>query len=235
MLKIAIVDDEQESIDLLKTYIKQFCDAKGMEYELFVCYDGKELVRSYKKKYDIIFLDIEMKDLDGISAARQIRKKDQDTIIVFVTQMAQYAIRGYEVEALDYVVKPVEYYSFELVFRKILKHLKRKSAQDIVINYRDTIRILPQSEICYIEVLDHYITYHMTNESVTVKGTLGDVEKKLDGMMFYRCNRCYLVNLGKITEIDRDGITVGGKKIEVSRSRKKGLIKAVTEYLGGGI
>ena len=75
----------------------------------------------------------------------------------------------------------------------------------------------------------------MTNESVTVKGTLGDAEKKLDGMMFYRCNRCYLVNLGKITEIDRDGITVGGKKIEVSRSRKKGLIKAVTEYLGGGI
>lgn len=115
MLSLAVVDDEQSSIDLLCSYLSRFCRANQMEHTVKTFQSGGAFLWSYSPVYDVIFLDIELGSANGMDIARQIRKTDENTIIIFVTQLAQYAVEGYQVDALDFMVKPLEYYSFELV------------------------------------------------------------------------------------------------------------------------
>lgn len=116
MVSIAIVDDDTEDILTLERHIARYFAEKGGEYGIASFYDGSELMRDYAPKYDIVFLDIDMEKLNGMAAAKRIRDTDEHTAIVFVTRMAKYAIKGYEVSALDFIVKPVEYGSFALKF-----------------------------------------------------------------------------------------------------------------------
>lgn len=235
MLNIAIVDDEQSSIDGLKNYLSQFCKTNEMELRVDAFSSGSKFLWDYKPVYDIIFMDIEMEGINGMETAERLRKKDSETILIFVTRMAQYAVRGYQVEALDFLVKPLSYYSFELVMRKAMRHLQRREPQNVVLNTGDAVRIIPSTKICYVEVLDHYLTYHTATEKITVKGTLTDAQKGLDAKRFFRCSRCYLVNLSHVTVINKTGIKVGNAEIEISRSKRKELLQAVNEFFGGNI
>lgn len=233
MIKIALVDDEKESIDLLEKYIGQICDRNKIRYEIAKFKDGEELIAEYRPVFDMIYLDIEMERSNGMEIAEIIRKKDRDTILIFVTQMAQYAVRGYRVDALDYMVKPIDYYSFELVFRKALGRLKMKRNRTLCLNNGNETKIVKMSQIQYVEVFDHYITYNLGKEEVTMKRTLAEAEKELDASMFYKCNRSFIVNLEYITSVGKDSILVGDKRVEVSRARKRELIQAATLYYGG--
>lgn len=176
-----------------------------------------------------------MGSTNGMDIARQIRKTDDNTIMIFVTQLAQYAVEGYQVDALDFMVKPLEYYSFELVMRKAARRLRQRQPQSVVLQTEEGMTVLSSDQILYVEVLDHYITYHTAERQYTRKGTLADAEQQLDSQKFYRCSRCYLANLRYISAVGKDSITVGGQEISVSRGRRKGLLLAVSNYWGGGI
>lgn len=176
-----------------------------------------------------------MGSTNGMDIARQIRKTDDNTIMIFVTQLAQYAVEGYQVDALDFMVKPLEYYSFELVMRKAARRLRQRRPQSVVLQTEEGMTVLSSDQILYVEVLDHYITYHPAERQYTRKGTLADAEQQLDSQKFYRCSRCYLANLRYISAVGKDSITVGGQEISVSRGRRKGLLLAVSNYWGGGI
>lgn len=233
MVSIAIVDDDAEARELLGGYITRFAAERALDTQITGFTDAAELLHHYKPDYDIIFLDIEMAQVDGIRAAKVIRETDPATIIVFVTNMAQLAIKGYEVEALDFVVKPVDYYSFAMVMRKALQRIERRQNKTIRLVTRDTVRVVPLDRIDYVDVQDHYITYHTTDGDITVKGTLGQAETALEHGNFMRCNRWYLVNVDNITGIDGNTITVGGEHIEVSRSKKPEILRAVALSTGG--
>lgn len=235
MLNIAVVDDEQSSVDLLCSYLSRFCYANQLEYSVKTFQSGGAFLWSYAPVYDVIFLDIEMGSINGMDIARQIRKTDENTIIIFVTQLAQYAVEGYQVDALDFMVKPLEYYSFELVMRKAVRRLRQRQPQSVVLQTEEGMTVLSSEQILYVEVLDHYITYHTAERRYTRKGTLADAERQLDPQKFYRCSRCYLANLRYISAVGKDSITVGGQEISVSRGRRKGLLLAVSKYWGGGI
>ncbi len=233
MLKIAIVDDEQSSIDLLRSYLERFQQEQGCTFTLEVFLSAERMMERYQKEYDIIFLDIEMEKLDGINAAKQIREVDDKSILIFVTQMMQYAVQGYKVDALDFMVKPVAYHSFELVLRKALRKIKKDRSEKIVLQLKGSVLVMSQSQIDYVEVLDHYLTYHAECQAYTVKGTISEAERILDPALFFRCNRCYLVNVSKITEIKKGCILIGGQQIEVSRAKQKELLRTVAAYFGG--
>ena len=126
MVAIAVVDDDAEARELLGGYITRFAGERGTDAQITGFTDAAELLHHYKPDYDIIFLDIEMAQVDGIKAAQVIRETDPSTVIIFVTNMAQLAIKGYEVEALDFVVKPVDYFSFDMVMRKALQRISRR-------------------------------------------------------------------------------------------------------------
>lgn len=232
MVAIAVVDDDAEARELLGGYITRFAGERGTDAQITGFTDAAELLHHYKPDYDIIFLDIEMAQVDGIKAAQVIRETDPSTVIIFVTNMAQLAIKGYEVEALDFVVKPVDYFSFDMVMRKALQRISRRKTQTIRLVTRDVMQVVPIERIDYVEVQDHYVTYHTADGDHTVKGTLGQAEQTLAAGNFMRCNRWYLVNIDNITAIDGNTITVGGNRIEVSRSKKQEILRAVTMSLG---
>ena len=112
MLEIAIVEDEENYRNVLCEYLKKYEQETGQEIHMSVFTDGDEIVENYTAKYDIILMDIEMQFMNGMDAARKIREVDKAVIIIFITNMAQYAIQGYEVDALDYILKPISYFAF---------------------------------------------------------------------------------------------------------------------------
>lgn len=126
---IAIVDDEQKSIDEFKSCVQRYFAENGGEYKIVEFYDGKDLLEEYTARFDIIFLDIEMKEMNGIRAAKKIRSVDSHTAIIFLTRMERYAIKGYEVQAIDFIVKPLEYDKFVLKFKKALRYVKANESK----------------------------------------------------------------------------------------------------------
>lgn len=235
MLRIAIVDDDMESIRTVRSYIQRFCSVQELQWDAALFQDAKDLLRHYNSDYDLIFLDIDMPGINGMDAAKTIRTTDGDTALIFVTQMAQYAINGYQVDALDFIVKPVEYYSFEMAFRKFLRIYQQRTKQNIAVMVKGKLTILPFSAIKYIEVIDHYLTYHTSRGDYTVKGTLSDVEDSLAGGPFFKCNRCYIVNVQAITAVEKDRVLIDSIGIDVSRSKRKEMLRIVVESLGGNI
>lgn len=236
MVAVAVVDDDVEARARLCGYLTRFAENRdGMDVSVEEFPSAVALLHHYQPTYDIIFLDIEMDEVDGIKAAQVIRESDPATILVFVTNMAQLAIKGYEVEALDFVVKPVDYYSFDMVMRKALLRMERRQQSAIRLVTRGAVQVLPLSHIDYVEVQNHYITYHTTDGDFTVKGTLAQAEAALAQGNFMRCNRWYLVNVDNITGLDGNLVTVGSSSIEVSRSKKQEILRAVTASMGGAL
>ena len=126
MTRIAIVEDEAAVREQLAGYVQRYIRQYGTPFEVTEFADGMEILEDYRPQFDIIFLDIEMPELGGMDAAERIRTVDPDVVLVFVTNMAQYAIRGYEVDALDFVLKPVNYYQFSTKLARALQRVQRR-------------------------------------------------------------------------------------------------------------
>lgn len=231
--KIAIVEDEQTSIDLLLSYFKRYEKATGESFDFFIYKDGDEITDEYTSKYDLIFLDIEMKRQDGMSAAKQIRTLDSEVIIVFVTNMRQYAIKGYEVDALSFLVKPVSYFAFSEELKKLLiKAKKNKEKRHLLLPTEKGHKKVSSHEIKYIESFKHDIFIHTIEGTYKIRETLKSMEEKLKDYTFYRCHNSYLVNLDYVEAIEKENVIIDGKRIGISRSRKKDFMNALTIYLG---
>ena len=119
MMRIAIAEDDESFRARLRNYVQRFSKETSMPVQIFEYSDGRELAGSYKPVYDLILLDVQMPYLDGYQVAKEIRKVDQDVILIFVTNLAQYALKGYEVNAYDFVIKPVAYPLFEQKMKKV--------------------------------------------------------------------------------------------------------------------
>ena len=122
--RIAIVEDEAAVREQLAGYVQRYTRQYGTPFEVTEFADGMEILEDYRPQFDIIFLDVEMKHLDGMETARRIRERDGGVLVVFITNMAQYAIRGHAVGALDYVLNPVPYFAFSQQLQKALGQLK---------------------------------------------------------------------------------------------------------------
>lgn len=224
MYTIAVVDDEKEQTDKILGYLNRYFDengADGKQFTPFVYRDGKELLEGYEPKYDVIFLDVEMADVDGLNAARLIRERDEKTAIIFITRMANYAIRGYEVNALDFMVKPVDYYQFSIKLKKALRFVELNREKLIKIENNGDVRWLNASEICYLEIQNHSLIFHLQDEEIKTWGSLKNVAEQLENEGFAYCNRCYLVNLRFVTGIAKNDCILGNDVLAISKYKKK--------------
>lgn len=236
MLKIAIVEDDDITIRQLCDFVNQYGKEQNQEIEIITFRDGSEIITDYQPIYDIILLDIEMPKVNGMDAAEQIRQHDEDVVLVFITNMVQYAIRGYSVRALDFVVKPVNYYTFSLkLTRAISRVKKRKSGKTILLALTDGIKRLDTKQIYYVEIQNRMLHYHTEDGEYIVRGTMQNAEKELKDFGFVKCNYWYLVNLRYVSEIRKDVAVVAGNELEISRRNKKSFMEAVTSYVGGNM
>ncbi|MCD8342036.1 MAG: LytTR family DNA-binding domain-containing protein [Clostridiales bacterium] len=231
MTRVAIVEDDPIYSDQLQQYLNRYEQESGEKF-LPVCFsDGVDLVEHYSADYDILLLDIEMPGLDGMTAAERIRKVDREVVIIFITNMSQYAIQGYAVEALDYVLKPISYYSFTQCIQRAMERMRRRTKQfHSVSTGKGETRKLELSQIYFMEVQKHTLIYHTTEGEITASGAMSEVEQELQGR-FFRCNKGYLVNLEHVSSIQGDLVTVGGQQLQVSRAKKKPLLDALNNYI----
>lgn len=233
MLEIAIVEDEENYRNILCDYLKKFEHERDEEIHISIFTDGDEIVENYSAKYDIILMDIEMEFMNGMDAATKIREVDREVIIIFITNMAQYAIQGYAVDALDYVLKPISYFAFSQKIQRAVGRMKKREERYINIVSKNGVNKVAISEIGWIESEGHRLTYHAKdNIYESTLNSMKEIENELKDYNFFRCNKCYLVNLAHVKAI-RDGYAIlTNGQVMISRAKKNEFQKALTRYAG---
>lgn len=231
MVRIAIVDDDPQYVECLKAFLERYQRERGEKLKISVFADGDEIALSYKAEYDIILMDVEMRFMDGMTAAEEIRRVDPQVVIIFITNMAQYAIKGYTVDALDYVLKPISYFAFTQRIDRALSRMEKRARKFIMLNLKGGSKKLEVSELYYVEVQDHLLSYHTAEGVYTTGGSMKEVEESLAGSAFFRCNKGYLVNLEHVEGFRDECAIVGGETVQVSRARKKEFLDAINDHL----
>lgn len=231
-MKVAIVEDNNEYSETLKNYIEQYAKENSLNIALSIFPNGERIVNDFKSDYDIIFMDIEMPVMDGIEASTKIREIDSECIIIFISNYTQYAIKGYAVNALDYLTKPLEYTLFKNTMSKAILKVQSKQNKSIFIQSSSETYRIDINEIIYIEVYKHRVTFHTTKDNYDMRGTLQDVEKQLPNNQFVRCNSGIIVNLKYVTGISKDSLVVFDEELPIARSRKKDVLNMLTRYIG---
>lgn len=235
MIRTAIVEDDPEAAELLAGYLLRYGTENGETFSVEVFGDGVTFIENYKVGFDIVFMDIEMEDMDGMTAAKMLRKRDKAVTLIFVTNMAQFAIKGYEVDALDFIVKPVRYHGFAFKIKKAISRIKSKEEKSLSVSLAGGgyAKIII-SHIKYVEIMKHKIVYRSEDGDFETYGTLKNVERVLAESHFARCNSCYLVNLKFVNSVRDFMCDVAGEKLQVSQRKRKDFMKALNDYIGGG-
>ena len=232
-MRIAVVEDEQITRAKTVEYFRRFQAENNLEIFIEEFSDGSELIAGYSPRFDLIFLDIEMKKMNGLTAAGKIREKDEHVLLVFLTHMSGYAIRGYAVQASDYILKPLSYELFSCKMKEWLRRINRDRTQSVLIANGEEMLKLSTDQIYYLEIIGHRLVYHTDQGDIEVWGKLKSAEEELTGKGFAMCNKCYLVNLHHVQRISKNQVQIGPDSLIISRPRKKAFLQAVTNYIGG--
>lgn len=233
MYHIAVVEDEEECSRQIQAFLTQYQEENSVRFKVTAFENGEHLLDGYEPVYDMILMDIDMPGINGMDASEKIRRMDQDVVIVFITNLASYAIRGYEVGALDYVVKPLTYYSFSMRLARALKRSRAREPRQIILTLPDGVKKLEVGQIYYAEVQNRMLYYYTEEGTFAVRGTMHSAQQMLEAYSFAKCNHWYIVNLRHVSEVKKNTVVVGKYELEISRRNRTPFLKALTEYVGG--
>lgn len=234
MKSFAVVDDDDLSAGILENFIKQFMEEKNIAYKITRYKEAVTFLSLYKASYDIVFMDIMMPHMNGMEASKKLREVDPSVAIIFVTDMANYAVQGYEVSALDFVVKNGTYENFALKMNRAIMHIEGNSNYKMIVNTKTKAEVVVLSSLKYVEVFDHKLVYHLVDRDITALGNLGKVTNELKDKNFSMCNKSYLVNFEHVDAVEEGkSVIIGDTTLPLSRSFKKIFMAQLTDYLGG--
>ncbi len=231
-MQVAIVEDEQQAANRLEQFFVRYAAQNKKEIHTETFFDPLPFANQYKPVYDLIMLDIRMPNINGINLAEEIRDQDDQVIIVFVTNMAQYAVKGYKVDALDFILKPITYYQFSMTLDKVFRCLSHRDSLSLIMtSKRKTFRI-NVNEIQYIESHNHKLYFYLDDRELEVWSTLSAVEESLPTGTFSKINAGTLVNLQKVTSVQQDSVLLNDTELPLSRRRKKEFCADLAHYYG---
>ena len=233
MLHIAICDDEKVFVDHLKELLSQYILETGEEIKTSVFYDGLDLIEKYDPSFDLIFLDIQMKMVDGLRAAEKIREKDESIGIIFLTTLAQYGLEGYKYQAANYIIKPLQYGRLKAELDRFIRRRPLETEPFLVVsNDTGKYKILLKN-LRYIETFNRNLLFHTEKESILCYRSMKEIERTLQGKGFARCHTSYLINLAYVKGVRKLEITlITGEKIPISQPRRKAFMEKLTDYWG---
>lgn len=234
-MKIALVEDNELHREQISQEIQAYFEELNEVCELRVFDNGSEMLDHYEAVggYDLLLLDIQLPGMDGVSVARQIRQHDEKVLIVFITNMTSYAVQGYSVHALDYILKPINRISFRNTLDHAREMFRQRTEHFISVTTSEGLLKLDISQIYFIETEKHAVRLYYTKGSFHINDTLKSIEDKLKNAPFSRCNNCYLVNLAHVERVKKNDVIVAGHELSFSRLRYKPFMEALTNYMGG--
>lgn len=233
-MKIAVVDDSIEDAQRIVTYLEQFQTEHNQIFQTKVFYASFDFLEEYQGEYNVIFLDIEMPGSNGLEVAREIRSRDQTVGIIFITSLAQYAIDGYEVQAIDFMVKPVGYYNFSMKLEKAFRFIDSRKEQDVLIHNKDGVTRIAVSDILYIEKDRDYLLFHTRQSCFQTRGSMKDIKMKLELLPFSECSSGCFVNLNYVKRAGKDNVLLtSNQELPLSRRLKKPFTQDYIHFLGG--
>lgn len=230
MLKIALCEDDQLQRELVKNYIDR--SLLNRNYEIFEFKSGEELIANYPQKLDILFLDIQMEEINGMDAAKKIRTFDNNVEIIFITGIWDYVQEGYEVRAYRYIIKPIDFNSFKTQLNICIKEIENQKRPSIVVTYKGEVNKIDIGSIVYIETDNRNTLIHTKEKSYRSNMGISKLEKYLEGSTFFRCHNSFLINLEYINKIGQDSVFLEEYEIQVSRHKMKKLKIQFTSFLG---
>lgn len=225
MYRIAVVEDQQSDAKRLTTALEQYAQAKNLQFSINWIKNASDFLDQYRHQYEMIFMDIRMPGIDGMQAAHELREMDHTVVLVFLTSLAQYAVESYEVEATDYIIKPITNAALELKMPRILGRCKLDEGEVVIQSGGNATKLRP-SELHYVEIFDHHIQFVTTGGVLRSYGTLKEVESGLpDG--FFRVNNQTIVNLRFVTRVGTADAMVADRSFPISRGRRKEFLSAL--------
>lgn len=235
MFKICIVEDDLKTANTLKEIVSNAFLERGFETDIDNFYNAEDLLALNNIDYDIIFMDIELPKMNGMEAAKCLRDKGNESLVIFVTNLAQFAVNGYSVNAFDFIVKPLNACEFKLKIDRIIKALNLNKDIKLVVNASRNQYVINSKDILYVEVDKHNITYHTLQGNVKSVDSMKNVISKLNSDSFALCNQCYYVNLRYVKCVLNDIVVVRNEKLLISKPKRKEFIEKLNKYLRNGI
>lgn len=234
-INIAVVEDDLSAFGTIKAYCERYGKTDGVVLDVTRFADAETFLDGYRAAvYSIVLMDIDLPGMSGLDAARRLRDKDDSVTLLFVTKMAQYAQKGYEVSALDFLIKPVGYADFCLKMKKAISVARVRESRAVLVPINNGFTRLSTDKIIFVEVMGHTIKYRLTDGEIEARGTLSSVEKTLSGNGFLRCNSCYIVNTRFIDSVRGYDLDIAGYTLKISHPRRKEFVKSLMAlYMGG--
>ena len=233
MYRVLLVEDDEREGRNICSLVERHAATHNVEMRLSWLKSAIDFISS-EQRYDLILLDIGLPGISGMEAARLFRGRDRVTSIVFITSLAQYAMQGYEVDALGFVVKPATFAALSLYLDRALKSWQRNTGRHSSIRTEEGTRVIPLEDIIYVEVTDHDLVWHLDGENpIRVRGSLKGVEKDFEDAPVLRISKSHLFNMNTVTALRHGTVTMSsGDELPMSRAHRKQTVGKLTTYLG---
>lgn len=233
IVRVGVVEDDPHSRDLTLAHLARYQAERGVRFDVASFDDGAGLLAGYRADYDLLLLDIEMERVSGMAAARRVRELDDDVVIVFITNSPRYAVGGYEVQALSYLLKPLTYAALAQELDRVLRQLARRRRRTLLFQSDGAYHRVDVADITYIESAGHRVLLHTLAEAYSIVSSLKAMEGELDGAGFQRCNSGFLVNLAHVTGVEQNDCRLrDGTLLPISRPKRKTFLTALAAHIG---
>lgn len=230
MRNIAVIEDE----DIHAAKLEENLSLYQKEYRCRLRVDrfrtAEDFLTGYRPVYAVVFMDIQLPGVNGMDAAFKLRELDRTVSLLFITSLAQYAQKGYEVDAAGYLLKPVSYYDFSLKFRKALDLYVMTEERNVSLDVPGGVCRVSCDKLMYVEIIRHRLYYHLVDGVIEATGVLAAAEKQLEAHGFLRCNNCYLVNPRFVVNVKGLTVQVGNEELAISRPRRGAFLARLTEW-----
>ena len=230
IMKVAIVEDNPSDLAETLSALERFSKENSVSFDIQTFSNAEEFLAS-QTPFELGLFDIVLPEMSGMDLAHKVREEDGNMAIIFLTNLAKYAIEGYSVNASGYILKPINYFNLALSLKRALAFALAHGEEHGPI-MKAAGRSFALRSVYYCEVRDHTMVFHLKKEEVSCRGALSEIEKLGNGR-FSKTHASFLVNLSEVSMVSANEITLSnGEKVPLSRTKKKEFLSAMAVYLG---